>query len=114
MWISGQPERDAFVELNKTLPTGRPIHSFLVSRELSKQFVECMTKGPQIWLENWTARAVDGWPEHPAGQIRFTGHSVEKAAQDAGSSRRDLVPTGCRPHPAAELKRNPSGSERGR
>lgn len=76
------PERiNRWWELTNVLPADDRFDRSLVTGELSQRLVELATTGPQIWLENWIPPQVDEQGNGPAGQIIFTGGSVEEAAK---------------------------------
>lgn len=76
------PERvKRWWETTSVLPADDRFDRSLVTGTLSKQLVELATSGPQIWLENWIPPQVDEQGNGPAGQILFTGGSVQEASQ---------------------------------
>ncbi len=68
-------------QLTNVLPADDRFDRSQVTAGLSKRLVELATSGPQIWLENWIPPQVDEQGNGPAGQILFTGGSVDEAAQ---------------------------------
>jgi multiple sugar transport system substrate-binding protein len=76
-----QERIDRWWELTNVLPADDRFDRSKVTGALSQQLVELATSGPQIWLENWIPPQVDEQGNGPAGQIIFTGGSVEEAAE---------------------------------
>jgi ABC-type glycerol-3-phosphate transport system substrate-binding protein len=68
-------------ELTSVLPADDRFDRSLVTGALSQRLVELATTGPQIWLENWIPPQVDEQGNGPAGQMLFTGGSVDEAAE---------------------------------
>jgi ABC-type glycerol-3-phosphate transport system substrate-binding protein len=76
------PERiNRWWELTSVLPADDRFDRTQVTGGLSQRLVQLATSGPQIWLENWIPPQVDEQGNGPAGQILFTGGSVDEAAQ---------------------------------
>lgn len=76
------PERvQSWWDTTHVLPADDRFDRSQVTGDLSTRLVELATTGPQIWLENWIPPEVDEQGNGPAGQILFTGGSVEEAAQ---------------------------------